>query len=286
MSLSTTATAAREALAPGSENGFSSDTIWSAVSAKARLALSIIIGNNRLNRGDSTGDEEGTHQPGRGVPDARLGPAPAEVTAASAAASSRRAPEASIPGGKPARGSGDPDSADPSAPSSSAVSFRSRIHDSFMATFAQRMLDDCGVAVIDMSLEDVRITDPVLAEAMARGAVARADLAKATIEKQILVTKSRAEKEAAIVRAEGTASSTQIIAASEAARVKLMDETFSRAVSQLTAQREAILAAGEVLKGTNSSVFFAASPSDLAGVMGARALESSGLLRRGAGASP
>ena len=126
-----------------------------------------------------------------------------------------------------------------------------------------------------MSLEDVRITDPTLAEAMARGAVARADLAKASIERQIRLTQSEAEKAAVILEAEGRAQATQIIAGAEALRVKLMDEQFSLLRSPLSQQREALLAAGEVLRGSNSSLVLASSPSDAAAILGGRA--SSGL---------
>ena len=121
-----------------------------------------------------------------------------------------------------------------------------------------------------MSLEDVRITDPTLAEAMARGAVARADLAKASIERQIRLTQSEAEKAAVILEAEGRAQATQIIAAAEALRVKLMDEQFSLLRSPLSQQREALLAAGEVLRGSNSSLVLASSPSDAAAILGGR----------------
>ena len=132
-----------------------------------------------------------------------------------------------------------------------------------------------------MSLEDVRITDPTLAEAMARGAVARADLAKASIERQIRLTVSEAEKASEILKAEGRAQSTQIIAAAEAHRVKLMDEQFSLLKSPLSTQREALLAAGEVLKGSNSSLVLATSPSDAAFILGGGAGRGAG-----AGAAP
>jgi len=108
----------------------------------------------------------------------------------------------------------------------------------------------------------------VLAEAMARGAVARADLAKASIEKQIRVTNAEAEKAADVVRAEGKAGAIEILARAEAARVRIIDESFARAQAPLTAQREAILAAGDAMRGANASLVFAASPSDAAALLG------------------
>ena len=139
-----------------------------------------------------------------------------------------------------------------------------------------------------MSLEDVRITDKVLAEAMARGAVARADLAKASIEKAITITNASAAKEADIVAAEGKASSTQILAVAEANRVRLMDETFARAMSPLTQQREALLASADILKHANATLIFADGPADAAHMLaanaaaalgGGRAAAATGLLR-------
>ena len=138
------------------------------------------------------------------------------------------------------------------------------------------MLDECGVLVVDMSLEDVRVVDKVLAEAMARGAVARADLAKATIEKAITITNASAAKAAEIVAAEGKASSTQILAVAEANRVRLMDETFARATAPLTQQREALLASAGVLKNANATVIFAASPADAAAMLAANAAVAAG----------
>ena len=67
--LGQTSSNAREAMG-GAEVTFDSENIWSNVKAKARLALSIIIGNQRLNRGDGAEDEEQSrkplYQPGRG----------------------------------------------------------------------------------------------------------------------------------------------------------------------------------------------------------------------------
>ena len=137
-----------------------------------------------------------------------------------------------------------------------------------MANFAARMLAECGVNVVDMSLEDVRITDKTLAEAMARGAVARADLAKATVERQIKITQSEADKGAEILRAEGKAGATSILAVAEANRVKLMDDTFSLLKSPVSQQRETLLAAGEVLRGSNSTLVLSSSPLEAANMLG------------------
>ena len=40
-------------------------------------------------------------------------------------------------------------------------SFRQLIHDNFMVSFSKSMSEDCGIHVIDMSIEDVAITNKV-----------------------------------------------------------------------------------------------------------------------------
>ena len=117
------------------EAPFDSDTIWQSVCAKARLALSIIIGNQRLNRGDGREEEDGGHphfQPGRGgLPHVAFGVAPAEALAQANADAAR--------GGKGGAGAvadadGDPTpAAKPNTPS-----FRTRIHDTCVRCFLQR----------------------------------------------------------------------------------------------------------------------------------------------------
>ena len=129
----------------GAEVAFDSENIWQNIQARARLALSIIIGNQRLNRGDGTesDDHSGSHppyQPGRGG-------APLSVphNAAESAASSGYAGSGSGASAPPNRkepdlfGGGGGDPLDPSPPKS-AISFRTRIHDQFMMHFAQRMV--------------------------------------------------------------------------------------------------------------------------------------------------
>lgn len=281
--LGSTSSNAMEAMG-GAEVGFDSECVWTNVKAKARLALSIIIGNQKLNRGDGTEDDSNdgrrapVYQPGRGG----LPPPPPALPSGGGGGgggkldiftSSTPPPTAPPASGVPGTLGDDPSSPHPPPPSnppyqSQAVSFRTRIHDTFMANFAAAMLSQCGIAVVDMSLEDVRITDRTLAEAMARGAVARADLAKASIERQIKLTTSEAEKASEILRAEGKAQSTQIMAVAEANRVRLLDDQFSLLKSPLSSQREALLAAGEVLKGSSSSLILASSPAEAAAMLG------------------
>ena len=133
--LASTAQGASRAMG-GAEVAFDSENIWASIKARARLALSIIIGNQRLNRGDGTEPEDhNTHQPGRGG-------VPAMV--ASDGGGSKRgasAPPEAGGFGKGGGGGGGGGGDDPSSPNPKvAISFRTRIHDSFMVNFAQRMV--------------------------------------------------------------------------------------------------------------------------------------------------
>ena len=74
-------------------------------------------------------------------------------------------------------------------------------------------MESCGIKVIDMSIEDVEITNQMLAKAMARGAVAATDLEK-----------TRLEQVAAITAAEGKSKAMNILATAEANRIKTLDE--------------------------------------------------------------
>merc|ERR1711968_50924 len=116
--------------------------IQESVQERAKLALSIIIGNNRLNK---------KH----------------------AATSTKSSP--------------------PDSESEANNSFRQNIHDSFMASFSQSMLDECGIAVIDMSIEDVSILNDELAAAMASAAVANSSLESTNIDAQIQQVKADTE---------------------------------------------------------------------------------------------
>lgn len=268
--------------AAGDEPEFNPAVVYDNVCRKAKLALTIIMGNQRLNRGDGTEDDDNViTQPGRGgVPNIKLGHiAPAEAMAAADAArlghsdppvmghNGQAMPSA--PRFMDRDGDGIPDAEDPQP--NRGPSLKARIRDDFMADFAAKMLSQCGIAVIDMSVEDVRITDPELAAAMARGAVARADLAKAGIEKQVKLTSSEAEKQSAILAAQGKAESTSIIAKAEADRVRVIDEAMASIKAATTQQREILLAAGEVMKAANATMIMTQSPGDAASMLASTA---------------
>ena len=98
-----------------------------------------------------------------------------------------------------------------------------------MHSFSEQMRVDCGVIIIDMSIEDVKITNPELvrpppphastpvrarvhahrlpplhsspslqAKAMAQGAVARTNLIKAQIDQDVMRSQASAEQSAEV----------------------------------------------------------------------------------------
>lgn len=254
VTLGGTAKQAEAAAAGDSEADFNSQDVFKAVASRAKLTLVRVIGNHRLNRGTGVDEHENVIQPGRGgVPqldDGSLGPAPAETMAPAPSAGGDTDPQPTAPQGQ---GQGH--------------SFKSTVRDEFLHDFAVSLLRECGVRVVDFSVEDVRISSPELAQAMARGAVARADLAKAGIEKQVKLTNSEADKQAEVLKAEGRAQATAILAEAEAQRVRVLDDALSAIRAPVSQHRELMLAAGEVLKAAHATLVFTPSPGDAAGML-------------------
>lgn len=233
---------------------FSVAQMHSTIVEKAKLGLSIIIGNNRLNATFKATQ--------RMRPSARRGPfssddlldtqsemLPPHVTGATVQAS----PTA-------AASSGDPEA------ESSHDSFKQHVHDVFMHSFSEQMLNDCGIHVQEMSIEDVTITNAELAHAMAQGAVARTGLIKAQIDLEITKTQALAEQTAEVLRAQGHAKAIGILAEADADRISKLDEAMSR-VCATTQQRELVRASGEVLKDSKSTILLAHSAVDVASLL-------------------
>jgi regulator of protease activity HflC (stomatin/prohibitin superfamily) len=231
---------------------FSIKRVHGNILAKARLALSIIIGNNQLNASFKSSSRM------------------------SAAPGSDRAPAAE------AEAEGDGSGNDP-------ASFKQVVHDVFMKQFATSMHDDCGVHVSDMSIEDIRITQAELAKAMAKGAVARTELDKARVDMEVSRTKADSARIAEITAAEAQARSMQILADSEAARMKVLAQSeaeriailaeaesdrirkldeANREVCDMTQSRELLRASGQVLEGAKATVVLGESMAALPGVFG------------------
>merc|ERR1719453_2628251 len=161
--------------------------------------------------------------------------------------------------------------------SSDPSSFKQHVHDLFMHAFAREMRDACGVRVIDMSVEDVRLANKDLEAAMSSAAVAATELQRAQIAERIRETEARARQAAEIIEAEGKARATEILASAEAERVATLDAAMGKACAT-SQQRELVLAAGDVLKNSGATVLMGSSPADtasmLAGSAGAEALRT------------
>lgn len=257
-------------------------TMHDTIIQQAKLALSIIIGNNRLNS-----SFKATTRTARGA---------AKPLFASDASLDKQAPlvastAAGSAAGAASGGAGTSDDPVAADGESGDTSFKQHVHDVFMHAFSEQMERDCGIAVLDMSIEDIKIVNAELARAMAQGAVARTSLIKSQIDTEVSRTQAMAEQQAEILRAEGKARALRLtaaaeaertrlaadaeahrisaVAAAEAARIKTLDEALA-AASAISQQREIVRASGEVLRESKTSLLLAHSTSDVASLLGAR----------------
>lgn len=144
--------------------------------------------------------------------------------------------------------------------------FRSAVHDKFMSLFKDEMLTECGVEVINMAIEDVRIADHELAKALASAAVANSALEKQTIDAEVVQVKASAEAKVAMIDAEGEAAAMKIRARAEADRIKTISDALEQA-GEATRQQEVIKSAGRALSKT-STVLLAQDTGALAMLLG------------------
>ena len=148
------------------------------------------------------------------------------------------------------------------AAAESGGGFRTAIHDSFMHLFRQEMRNDCGIEVINMAIEDVKIVDHELAKALASAAVANSALERQTIEAEIVQVKAQADSKVASIDAEGKAAAMHIIARAEADRIQTISDALGSACAPMQ-QQEAIRASGSAL-GDASTVLLAQDTGALA----------------------
>jgi len=160
---------------------FDLESFYWNIKQQAKLALSIIIGNNKLNQSFKSTSKT------------------TPVVVAEAVAS----------GGAPSETKHNPEEA---YEHNEEGSFKQHIHDLFMLKFSLNMNESCGVQIVDMSIEDIIITNPELAKAMSQAAVSATKLSSAKIEVE--------EKR---MRAVGDARSMQILAQAEADRIRTLD---------------------------------------------------------------
>jgi len=198
------------------------DELSANIQERAKLALSIIIGNNSLNR------KHGATM------------------------------QAPVTDGAEVNG--------PAEKKEDEDSFRQFIHDIFMRSFSESMLKECGVQVIDMSIEDVVIVNTELATAMASAAVANSNLEKATIEAEIVQVTANADAKVALIDAQGKAKAMAVMAKADSERIATISESLGSAC--LPAQQlEQMRAAAGVL-GSGSTVMLAQDTLALATLLG------------------
>jgi len=155
-----------------------------------------------------------------------------------------------------------------SEPSASDIGggFRTAIHDNFMIQFKQEMREECGVEVINMAIEDVKIVDSDLAKALASAAVANSALERQTIDAEIVQVRAGAESKVAQINAEGQAAAMRIMARAEADRIETISKTLEQACEPVQRQ-EVIRTSGGALTSA-STVLLAQDMGGLATLLG------------------
>jgi len=147
-----------------------------------------------------------------------------------------------------------------------------------MGLFKVDMLRDCGVNVIDMSIEDIEITNRDLATAMARGAVKATELEMAYMDRMIKKTeantatqakiiRAEGEKRAVVIQAEGKASALDILAMAEAEKIRKLDKAIG-AVCATSKSRALMEASGAALEKARSTVVLANDMIHLRSILG------------------
>ena len=157
-------------------------------------------------------------------------------------------------------------------------SFKGLVHDAFMAKFAGEMLRDCGVKILDMSIEDISIISNELSHALAQAAVKATELEMARIDKDVEITRAATSMKSLNIRANGDAVARQIKAAAESDRIKILGQAeagrigkINDAMSKICAtsqQREMILSAANTIGESQTTLVFSDGDSANALLMG------------------
>jgi regulator of protease activity HflC (stomatin/prohibitin superfamily) len=132
----------------------------------------------------------------------------------------------------------------------SGGTFRQAIHDTFMHSFSTSMREDCGIQVIDMSVEDVRIVNSELATAMASAAVANSGLERTMIESETQRVVAETNAAVALIEAKGKANAMEVMARAEADRIRTTNEALNAACSVAQQQELIKASAGALNSGT------------------------------------
>eukprot|EP00946_MAST-07B_sp_MAST-7B-sp1_P003138 g3138.t1 len=217
------------------DDSFDLESFYWNIVQQAKLALSIIIGNNKFNQSFRSTSKQSPV-------------VVAEQVTSPASLDGNEGKQV----GSPVRSPPNPED----EISDADGSFKQHIHDLFMLKFSDNMYKECGVMIVDMSIEDVIITNDELAKAMSQAAVSATKLDSARIE----VEERR-------MRAEGKARSMKILAQAEADRIKTLDEAMSK-ICDVTQQRELIRSTGDALEKGKSSVLLGKSFVDVTRMIG------------------
>jgi regulator of protease activity HflC (stomatin/prohibitin superfamily) len=215
------------------DDSFDLESFYWNIVQQAKLALSIIIGNNKFNQSFRSTSKQ----------------SPVVVAEQIGSPDDGQKARQGKQVGSPVRKSKLTNPED--ALAEDEGSFKQHIHDLFMLKFSENMLGECGVMIVDMSIEDVIITNDELAKAMSQAAVSATKLDSARIE----VEERR-------MRAEGQARSMKILAQAEADRIRTLDDAMSK-ICDVTQQRELIRSTGDALEKGKSSVLLGKSFVDV-----------------------
>jgi len=131
-----------------------------------------------------------------------------------------------------------------------ANSFRQYIHDIFMHSFSTSMRDECGIQVIDMSIEDVVIVNQELATAMASAAVANSSLERSSIEAEIVQVKAAADSKVALIEARGKAAAMEVSAQADADRIRTLSNALQSACDTVQQLEQIRTSAAALSKGS------------------------------------
>lgn len=155
----------------------------------------------------------------------------------------------------------------------------------------------CGIAVVDMSIEDVRLTNKELEQAMSSAAVAHTEYQRAQIALEIKQTEARGDAEQITILAHSEARKISILAEAEAERIKILDAAVAAASNvrcarrarnhplsasrraQVTQQRELVRASAEALSNSNTTMVLGSSTVELGQMLGASAVAGQQMVR-------
>ena len=163
-------------------------------------------------------------------------------------------------------------------PEDQGESFKGLVHDAFMEKFALEMIEDCGVKILDMSIQDIRIISRELSQALAQAAVKATELEMARIDNDVEVTRAATEMKSLRIRAEGAGEARKIKASAESEKVQILGTAQANRIAAIDAEmskicdassrREMILSSAETLKNSDATLVFSSKDAASGILMG------------------